>query len=920
MLQIDLKLALPIPALISRHIRAMPVVRTAPANESCRRGKPLAMAYNTGIMRFARGMGALFACSWLLAQAPDQSTPAERGRRLMDDAAKLAEQRTGKAMEQAIDRYRQAAPLWHEVHDSAQEAKALEQIGVLSLRLGNFQAALDSLGAALPMFQAAGDKQEEQSALNNIGLVQSRLGNQRRAIELEEESLRLAREIGNRGEEAVVLNNLGLAYHEMGQERQAIGEFEKALAIQHELGNLASEGAAWSNLGAIHYTQGDLEESLEAFERALALRKLGHDRRGEANTIGKIAVLRHVFGQDEEALRLFEKALEIDREVGDRSEESTATMNMGSVLMAQGRYPQAVQTFDRAMRLQEQGGKTKDWGNQLSAKAVALSAMGQYQAAEKTLTDALAAQRSIGNRRGESDSLARMAALHLAKGSPGEGVQPAIEAARIASEIGERRPRAEALYRLARCQRAMGRERDALAAIDEALGLSEAVREGVPDYDLRAAFFSTVRDQYDLKVALQSALGDVAGAFETAEASRARSLYDVLRTRLAAGTPPETGKVSLNELDRELDPDTVVLEYSLGREASYVFVVSAGGARELPIEGRGKIEAVARKLYAAWSSHRDSQADCETLSRMLLGPVRNDIRGKRVVVVPDGALAYIPFDALFASPGRRLIQDNEVVAVVSLSSLKLMRDRTRNRAPASKLVAVFADPVFSGNDARVRPPFPAAAQPARSAELTSSAGDAGLADLQRLVSTRREATAIAALTSENQRWEALDFEARLSAVQDARLADFRIVHFATHGLMNSRDPRLSGLVFSLVDRQGRPQNGFLRADEVANLKLGADLVVLSACQTALGKELRGEGLLGLARAFMYAGAPRVIASLWRVADSATADLMSGFYQRLLASHAPASEALRTSKLRLMRNPLHAAPYYWAGFTLEGDWR
>jgi CHAT domain-containing protein len=196
----------------------------------------------------------------------------------------------------------------------------------------------------------------------------------------------------------------------------------------------------------------------------------------------------------------------------------------------------------------------------------------------------------------------------------------------------------------------------------------------------------------------------------------------------------------------------------------------------------------------------------------------------------------------------------------------------------------------------------------------------GLSDLDRLVSTRREAAVISALSPEKLRWEALDFDASLSAVNNPKLQDYRIVHFATHGLMNSRDPHLSGLVFSMVDRQGRPQKGFLRADEVVNLKLGADLVVLSACQTALGKELRGEGLLGLARSFMYAGAPRVIASLWRAADSATSELMSNFYQGLLGDRVPAGQALRLAKLRLMRNPLRSTPYYWAGFTLQGDWR
>jgi CHAT domain-containing protein len=223
---------------------------------------------------------------------------------------------------------------------------------------------------------------------------------------------------------------------------------------------------------------------------------------------------------------------------------------------------------------------------------------------------------------------------------------------------------------------------------------------------------------------------------------------------------------------------------------------------------------------------------------------------------------------------------------------------------------VFADPVFTRDDPRVP----------QSAELAHATGDPALANLERLASTRREAAAIDALVPAALRWEALDFDATRAAVTDPKLAQFRILHIATHGLMNSRDPHLSGLVFSQIDRQGRPQNGFLRADDVYRLKLGADLVVLSACQTALGKELRGEGLLGLARGFMYAGSPRVIATLWRVADSSSSDLMSAFYTALLKDRAPASEALRRAKLQLMRNPLRAAPYYWAGYTLQGDWK
>jgi CHAT domain-containing protein/Tfp pilus assembly protein PilF len=876
------------------------------------------LAYNTGIMRRGVKLCLLAACL-LRAQEPQGAGPAERAARLMVEAAKLGDQRTGKAMEEAIADYRQAAPLWRELGNPEGEAKALEQIGVLSLRMGNLQPALENLTAALPIFRAAGNKREELEILNDIGLAQSRQGNQRAAIDFESQALRLAEEIGDRGEQGVVHNNLGLAYHEMGDEPRAIDEFEKATPLHREVGNVAAEGAAWSNIGAIHYTQGDLQQSLDAFERALALRRQGKDRRGEANTIGKIGVLRHAFGQDEESLAGFQTAIDILREVGDHLEESTDTMNMGNVYMAQGRYTQAVELFDRALRLQETWGKSKDWATGLSYKAVALTAMKKYEEARKALDAALEAQRSFENRRGEAEALGRLARLQLDEGKPAEGAQSAAESARIAESIGEKRTRSEAQYQLARCRRAEGRHADALAAVDQALRISESVRESVPDYDLRASFFSRVRDQYDLKVDLEVKMGDVAAAFETAEASRARSLLELIRSRVSVAAAPEINP-QLAELQKELDPNTVALEYSLGNDASYVFVMTPDSIRALPLLGRAAIEAAARRLYAKWSARQDSPADNEELSKMLLGPVRAGIRGKRVVVVPDGALAYIPFDALYVSPGRRLIEDYDVATMVSLSALKLVRDGAREHPPAPKLVAVFADPVFGPNDSRVRGGAVPGAPAAPNAELVRSVGDVGLKSLDRLASTRREAAAIAALAAPSQRREALDFDASATAVKDSSLGDYRIIHFATHGLMNSRDPHLSGLVFSMVDRQGRPQNGFLRSDDLAALKLRADLVVLSACQTALGKELRGEGLLGLARGFMYAGAPRVIASLWRVADTATADLMSSFYQGLLRSHVPASEALRMAKTGLMRNPLRASPYYWAGFVLQGDWR
>jgi CHAT domain-containing protein len=190
---------------------------------------------------------------------------------------------------------------------------------------------------------------------------------------------------------------------------------------------------------------------------------------------------------------------------------------------------------------------------------------------------------------------------------------------------------------------------------------------------------------------------------------------------------------------------------------------------------------------------------------------------------------------------------------------------------------------------------------------------------ERLRSSRDEADVVARLAGRSGNFIAVDFDASRKTATSANLSQYRIVHFATHGLLNSKHPELSGLVFSLVDKRGKPQNGFVTASDIFNLKLNADLVVLSACQTALGREVRGEGLMGLTRGFMYAGSARVVASLWRVPDRGTAELMKRFYEGMLVQGLPPAAALRAAQLAMRKDPRWRAPYNWAGFTLQGEW-
>ncbi len=307
----------------------------------------------------------------------------------------------------------------------------------------------------------------------------------------------------------------------------------------------------------------------------------------------------------------------------------------------------------------------------------------------------------------------------------------------------------------------------------------------------------------------------------------------------------------------------------------------------------------------------------------MVGPLGNldKLAIARIAVASDGALQFVPFGVLSVE-GAPLLARHEVVHLPSASVLSMLRRELAARPPAQKTLAVIADPVVETGDPRVGS---SASEPSdggdrKNGELLQSAADTGLAAIARLPYTREEAEAILTLAGEAESLRALDFEASRTAVLAGNLSQYRMVHFATHGILNSRHPALSGLVLSLFDSNGRSVDGFLRLHDIYGLKLRANLVVLSACRTALGEEIEGEGLVGLVRGFMYAGAPRLVATLWDVRDESTALLMKRFYRGILEEGLTASQALRNAQLHLSSQERYRAPFYWAGFVLQGEWR
>jgi CHAT domain-containing protein len=441
----------------------------------------------------------------------------------------------------------------------------------------------------------------------------------------------------------------------------------------------------------------------------------------------------------------------------------------------------------------------------------------------------------------------------------------------------------------------------------------------------------------------------------------------------AALTQPQP--LSLREIQQQLDPETVLLEYSLGSERSYLWVVTQDSLKTYELPARSEIEKLARQVYqlltarsivksletSSQRQERLAQADerfqvaAIELSRMVLAPAASELGTKRLVVVADGALQYVPFAALSvvsgqlssAQPGRTsngqlttdngqlnnyhpLILNHEIVSLPSASALAVQRRTLADRKPAPRGVAVIADPVFSTRDTRFKTGL-RTTEVLETGDATSSTSDTRriehLADnsngrlvIRRLPFTRKEGEQILAVAPRSTNMMALDFRANRSTATSGELSKYRYVHFATHGYLDSEQPGLSAIVLSLVDKEGKPQDGFLRAREIYNLKLPAELVVLSACETGLGKEVRGEGLVGLTRGFMYAGARRVVVSLWNVNDKATAELMARFYRGMLQDNKTPAAALRAAQVGLLANKQRPSPYYWAAFVMQGEWR
>lgn len=987
------------------------------------------------------------------------------------------------ALREAVGHYTDAWKSWHAIGRDREATRALAKAGDTYYVLSDYRSALGAYERALTMSRRRDDGPAEAEALSNVGYVHVYLGENRKALEYLRAALeRLGRlrpapeESGGRRAEAHALNNMGEAYYSLTELKKSLDYFGRALALWRAAGDRRGQALAHLNLGYSHADLGDLPEAADNYSRALSLWEAVGDRRGEALSRTALGGVHSSRGEKQSALDAHSRALPLFRAMGnlqgeaaslngigqayeDLGEKQTALDHYGSALRLYqkianrdfaalnkyliGRVHYSMENIGQAFEFFEQSRLLSRAVGDRQIEAYTLMGLGRVYDSRGEQAQALAhynaglgLYRKIGDRRGQARALNSIGYAYYTSGAKRAALAHFEKALPLSRAVEDRRDVALTLYNIARAELDLGNRRGALTRILESVDIAESLRSKVVGHDLRASYFASVHQFYELHIELLMELhkqspseGLAAAALQASERARARSLLETLaekkadirygvdpavlerertvqelldakaeyRMRLLNGehTAEQVEEVSreirelevayrdvqarikeqspryaaltqpqssgLEEIQKALGGEnTILLEYALGRDRSYLWAVTSTTLDSYELPAGRALEEGARALYEALTArqpkpgetqaqHRErvTAADAQyrrqaaALSDVLLGPVADRLGDKRLLVVSDGTLQYIPFEALPApaphgrdaerpEDARPLVLAHEVVSLPSASVLVAIRRGQAQAAPLPpKTVAVLADPVFDSDDPRVQ------TQDAPVTDVNANALDDGLDDVSlrralrdfggglsipRLPFSRREAEAIKAVTPDGKVTVSADFDASRATALGADLGRHRIVHFATHGVLDAEHPELSGVVLSLVDRRGARQDGFLRLQDIYNLDLPVELVVLSACQSALGKNVKGEGLIALTRGFMHAGSKSVVASLWKVDDEATAELMKHFYSAMLEEGLPPPVALQAAKVALWKQERWRPPYFWAAFVLQGEYK
>ena len=892
--------------------------------------------------------------------ATEQDRIRFAARRVFDEAEKLRRQGTTDSLAAAIKKFEESLLLYHRIGDLSEQFTINIGIGNSYWDRRELPEALERFDRARQMGKMLGDKFRQGRALENSSRIYGDLGDLGKQLQFAIDALHMDQGSGERFSELRMLNYVGHLYSILGEEDKARDYFNQLVGLYRSLGDKSGEAATLSHIAYSYHLGNDEQKSLEYSIKALAIWQVIDKKPQEAMERSYLSDEYARAGERQMALDQAAQALSLSRTLNNDNTKAIVMTNVGQAYYKLGDFQGALALYEEPLRIWQAKGNKRNESITLRHISAALRDLGRLDEAKINIEKSIALLEDLRDRAGT----------------------PELQSSFVGSLFNFYEDYVDLMMRLNAINPRAGYDLSALAFNEKIKGRSlvdllTQARVNLESGDSDAL----IKRQRDINQRITTHLDNLArllrGNFTEGQKDTAEREINALENELqqvqaeirqrtpryAALTQPQP--LSVTEIQqRLLDDHTVLLEYALADNHSYLWLVTRDKVVTSQLPPKAEVEAQARRVYELLIAHqpvpgltpaqqraRETAADKQypaqamALSQMLLGPVADQLGNKRLLIVPDGALQYVPFAVLpVASTQARantanppLVLDHEIVTLPSASVLAVLRREFANRLAAPRKVAVLADPVFEADDARVKLSVASrragqrnkkasavsevASVPASSLAraLKSVRGGDG-ARLRRLLFSRDEAEAILSMAPSSSGLKALDFHANRKLATSDELGQYQILHFSTHGLLDSGQPELSGLVLSLVDEAGQPQEGFLRLHEIYSLRLNADLVVLSACQTGLGKDVRGEGLIGLTRGFMYAGSQRVMASLWEVDDAATTELMKRFYKGVLQEKLPPATALRAAQIEMLKREHWQSPYYWGAFVLQGEWR
>jgi CHAT domain-containing protein/Tfp pilus assembly protein PilF len=879
--------------------------------------------------------------------------------------------------DEAFETEQKALKIHESIGNQKGIAMSLRGMGLVHYYRGDYELAVDVLQRSLAIATEIHDPENESRILADLGEVFWLKGDYDPALDHLNKAIEIAEKIKNGRLIATSMGGRALIYWHQGDLQKALDDFNKITALFQQLGIQGSLAVNYFNIGSVHMELGNYREAQELLQKSLDMAVEVKDRGLEGVCLNALGEIHKDLGELDLAIDYMKKSLRISEEIGEKREQAFGLRDIGEVYEDAKKYQQALEYYQKSYKLSEEMGEKRAIGRGLSDIGAIYAKLGKHDLAMEQYKKALEIVQPIGNKQNIGKTMMRIGYEYYQQGEMDKAEEKLLKSVDVLREVGDPQTLWPALHKLGAVYRDTNRKSEAIKYMKEAVDVIEKVRNEIQLPEQKSGYLEDKLELYEDLLQLFLSDGNISEAFEYAQRSKARAFLDLLAeskinpeaglnqelldqkrklvtqlVRIEKSIQKEFDKDSpdssvirnletkrngiddqytklisdirnsnprfadlqypvplkLTEAQALLDDETVLLEYFVGKNNSALFEITNKDVHVYPIAGETQLsklisglrqelqkpESVLQLTEQTYSRYLKSAFD---LYVKLMKPAESDFQSKtRIVIAADGVLNYLPFESLLTkNVGTSAIDFSklpylatkfEIEYVPSASVLSALHKNAQNISSEQKALLAIAVPTA---DAAADPPLPFA-----KSEVESIAHFYPSNDVTLLIGNQA--------TEENMK--KLD------------LNQYKNLHFASHGLINETRPQLSALVLS-GSAKGK-EDGYLTMREVFDLNLHADLVVLSACKTGLGSQVRGEGVTGLYRAFLCAGTSSVLVSLWNVSDKSAADLMTSFYRNMEKDGMSKGEALKKARLEMISRKVYSHPYYWSAFILIGN--